>query len=64
MLAQIAKILGDNDVSVKSVVQKGIGENARLVMVMHPVAEGRFNARGRRDLASSTCCARRRARSA
>ena len=29
-------------VSVKSVVQKGIGENARLVMVMHPVAEGRF----------------------
>ncbi len=28
--------------SVKSVVQKGMGENARLVMVMHPVAEGRF----------------------
>ena len=27
---------------MKSVVQKGIGENARLVMVMHPVAEGRF----------------------
>jgi homoserine dehydrogenase len=31
-------------VSVKSVVQKGIGENARLVMVMHPVAEGKFRA--------------------
>ena len=42
VLAKIAKVLGDNGVSVKSVVQKGIGENARLVMVMHPVAEGRF----------------------
>jgi homoserine dehydrogenase len=42
VLAQIAKILGDHGVSVKSVVQKGMGENARLVMVMHPVAEGRF----------------------
>ena len=44
VLAQIAKILGDNQVSVKSVVQKGMGDNARLVMVMHPVAEGRFEA--------------------
>jgi homoserine dehydrogenase len=44
VLAEIAKILGDNQVSVKSVVQKGLGENARLVMVMHPVAEGRFAA--------------------
>ena len=42
VLAQIAQILGDSGVSVKSVVQKGMGENARLVMVMHPVAEGRF----------------------
>jgi homoserine dehydrogenase len=42
VLAQVAKVLGDHEVSVKSVVQKGIGENARLVMVMHPVAEGRF----------------------
>ncbi len=42
VLAQVARVLGDNAVSVKSVVQKGIGENARLVMVMHPVAEGRF----------------------
>ena len=64
VLAQVAQVLGDNGVSVKSVVQKGIGENARLVMVMHPVAEGRFTQRARRDLRSSTCCARRRARSA
>jgi homoserine dehydrogenase len=42
VLATIAKILGDNEVSVKSVVQKGMGEKARLVMVVHPVAEGRF----------------------
>jgi homoserine dehydrogenase len=42
VLAQVAQVLGDHQVSVKSVVQKGIGENARLVMVMHPVAEGRF----------------------
>jgi len=42
VLAEIARVLGDNEVSVKSVVQKGLGENARLVMVMHPVVEGRF----------------------
>jgi homoserine dehydrogenase len=42
VLAQVAQVLGENGVSVKSVVQKGIGENARLVMVMHPVAEGQF----------------------
>jgi homoserine dehydrogenase len=42
VLAQIAKLLGDHQVSVKSVVQKGMGDNARLVMVMHEVAEGRF----------------------
>jgi homoserine dehydrogenase len=54
VLARIAKILGDNGVSVKSVVQKGMGENARLVMVAHPVAEGRFQSAveeiGRLDL--------------
>jgi homoserine dehydrogenase len=43
VLAEIAKVLGEHEVSVKSVVQKGLGENATLVMVMHPVAEGRFN---------------------
>ena len=42
VLAEVAKVLGDNGVSVKSVVQKGLGEKARLVMVMHRVAEGRF----------------------
>src|SRR5207247_53415 len=42
VLAQVAGILGNQEVSVKSVVQKGMGDNARLVMVMHEVAEGRF----------------------
>ena len=44
MLAQIAEVLGDNEVSVQSVVQRGLGDDARLVMVMHPVAETRFGA--------------------
>ncbi len=42
VLAEVARVLGENGVSVKSVVQKGLGENARLVMVMHSVPEGRF----------------------
>ena len=28
--------------SIRSVVQKGLGENARLVMVVHPLLESRF----------------------
>jgi homoserine dehydrogenase len=31
-------------VSVKSVVQKGLADQARLVMVIHPVLESRFDA--------------------
>jgi homoserine dehydrogenase len=42
VLAEIAKILGDSGVSVKSVLQKGLGEQARLVMIVHPVPEGSF----------------------
>ena len=44
VLAQIAEILGDNEVSVRSVVQRGLGDDARLVMVMHQVSEKRFEA--------------------
>jgi homoserine dehydrogenase len=44
VLAQIAEILGLQGVSIRSVVQKGLGEEARLVMVMHPVLESRFRA--------------------
>jgi homoserine dehydrogenase len=44
VLAQVAEILGLQGVSVKSVVQKGLGEDARLAMVVHPVVESRFMA--------------------
>jgi homoserine dehydrogenase len=44
VLAQIAQILGMQEVSVKSVVQKGIGDDARLEIVVHPVLESRFKA--------------------
>ena len=44
VLAQVAEILGLQGVSVKSVVQKGLGGEARLVMVMHPVLESKFQA--------------------
>jgi homoserine dehydrogenase len=44
VLAQVAQALALHDVSVKSVVQKGLGEQARLVMVLHPVLESRFEA--------------------
>ena len=39
VLAQIAQVLGLQGISVKSVVQKGLGSDARLVMVIHPVLE-------------------------
>jgi homoserine dehydrogenase len=42
VLAQVAQVLGLQGVSIKSVVQKGLGGNARLVMVAHPILESRF----------------------
>ena len=42
VLAQVAQLLALQDVSVKSVVQKGLRNQARLVMVVHPVLESRF----------------------
>jgi homoserine dehydrogenase len=44
VLASIAKVLGDNGISVKSVVQRGIGDDARLVMVLHECLESQFAA--------------------
>jgi homoserine dehydrogenase len=44
VLAQVAEILGLQGVSIRSVVQKGLGDEARLVMVMHPVLESSFRA--------------------
>ena len=56
------EVLGENEISVKSVVQRGIGDDARLVMVVHECLESRFAPRSRRSPRSSSC-ARRRARS-
>jgi len=44
VLAQVARVLAEDGVSVKSVVQKGLGDQARLVMVVHAVLESRFGA--------------------
>jgi homoserine dehydrogenase len=42
VLATVAQVLAEKEVSVKSVVQRGLGDQARLVMVVHPVLESRF----------------------
>ncbi len=42
VLARVAHVLAEQGVSVKSVVQKGTSDQARLVMVVHPVLESRF----------------------
>jgi homoserine dehydrogenase len=44
VLSQVAQILGMQGASIKSVVQKGLGEKARLTMVVHPLLESRFYA--------------------
>src|SRR6478735_4429797 len=44
VLAQVAQLLGLQGASIRSVVQKGLGENARLVMVTHPLLESKFYA--------------------
>ncbi len=44
VLASVTQVLGEQDVSIKSVVQRGMGEHARLVMVTHPVLESRLRA--------------------
>jgi homoserine dehydrogenase len=44
VLAAVTRALGEQGVSIKSVVQRGLGENARLVMVTHPVLESSMHA--------------------
>jgi homoserine dehydrogenase len=39
VLGQIAQCLGEQGASIKSVVQRGLGDNAQLVMVIHPLRE-------------------------
>lgn len=42
VLARVATVLGGHEVSVKSFVQRGIGDDARLVMVVHECLESSF----------------------
>jgi homoserine dehydrogenase len=44
VLASVTQALGEQGVSIKSVVQRGMQENARLVMVTHPVLESSLRA--------------------
>jgi len=44
VLARVAAVIGDHGISVKSVVQRGIGDEARLVMVIHECLESKFAA--------------------
>jgi homoserine dehydrogenase len=44
VLARVATVLGDHGISVKSVVQRGFGDEARLVMVIHECLESKFAA--------------------
>ncbi|MDX6581981.1 MAG: homoserine dehydrogenase [Solirubrobacterales bacterium] len=44
VLARVAEILGHNGISVQSVVQRGLGDDARLVMVLHEAPESAFYA--------------------
>jgi homoserine dehydrogenase len=44
VLAQVAEILGMQGASIKQVFQTGLGDDARLVMILHPLQESRFAA--------------------
>jgi homoserine dehydrogenase len=44
VLAQVAEVLGLQGASIKSVLQRGMGDRARLVMVLHPLLESRLYA--------------------
>ncbi len=44
VLAQIADVLGRNEISVESLAQRGLGDDARLVMVVHECPESSFYA--------------------
>ncbi|MBU4385977.1 MAG: ACT domain-containing protein, partial [Actinobacteria bacterium] len=44
VLAWIAGVFGENHVSLESVVQKGFGDSAQIVMITHQVMERNFQA--------------------
>ena len=42
VLAGIAALFGEHDVSIASLVQEGRGDAAELVLLLHPVREAQF----------------------
>jgi homoserine dehydrogenase len=44
VLTTITRVLGEQEVSIRSLVQRGAGAGARLVMVTHAVPESRLRA--------------------
>jgi homoserine dehydrogenase len=44
VLAQVAEVLGLQGCSIKTLVQHGLGGDARLVMTVHPILESRLYA--------------------
>ena len=40
MLAQVSSVLGESGVSILTVLQRGEGDSARLVMILHRSPEG------------------------
>ncbi|MCL2769897.1 MAG: homoserine dehydrogenase [Solirubrobacterales bacterium] len=48
VLATVAQILGEEGASIKAVLQRGVDDNARLVMVVHPLLESRMREAVRR----------------
>jgi homoserine dehydrogenase len=42
VLAQISSVFGQHDVSIESMLQKGHGDEAELVLITHPTVEGSF----------------------
>lgn len=54
VLAQIASAFGEHEVSIASMIQKGRGDQAELVLITHPTKEEQFFAAV--DRASSLAC--------
>lgn len=55
VLAQIASAFGEHEVSIASMIQKGHGDQAELVLITHPTKEKRFFAAVERA-GSLVCC--------
>lgn len=55
VLAQIASVFGRNDVSIESMIQKGHGDEAELVLITHPTLERGFFA-ATEEIEGLSCC--------